>query len=157
MSEHQNKIHYNPIGIIHSPYGQMAPYQADEDDMKGPFLLELFPEYETALSDLECFKYIIILFHIDRASGYNGTNKAHPPSLRGASVGLFASRSPNRPNPIGLDIARLLRIKGRFIETTGLSALDGTPLLDIKPYLEIDSKKNPGRGWRREGKEVENV
>ena len=142
-----NEIVYRSIGTIHTPYPDMAPFQAEEDDTKGPFVLELLPEYETALEDLECFRYIIILFHLDRARGYNGSNTAHPPSLKGGTVGLFASRSPNRPNPIGLDVARLLRIEGRKIYTSGLSVLDGTPLIDIKPYTKTDSKSDPGDGW----------
>ena len=142
-----NEIVYRPIGTIHTPYSDMAPFQAREDDTKGPFVLELLPEYETALEDLECFRYVIVLFHMDRARGYNCSNIAHPPSLKGGSVGLFASRSPNRPNPIGLDVARLLRIEGRKIYTSGLSAIDGTPLIDVKPYTKRDSKPDPGEGW----------
>ncbi len=68
-------------------------------------------------------------------------------SYEGGKVGLFASRSPNRPNPIGLDVARLLRIEGRKVYTSGLSVLDGTPLIDIKPYTKTDSKADPGDGW----------
>ncbi|MCK5065523.1 MAG: tRNA (N6-threonylcarbamoyladenosine(37)-N6)-methyltransferase TrmO [Candidatus Fermentibacteraceae bacterium] len=144
-----NKIVYRAIGTIHTPYTDMAPFQAVEDDSEGPFILELLPEYETALKDLEHFKYVIVLFHMDRVKGYNGSNVAHPPSLRGGTVGLFASRSPNRPNPIGLDVARILRIEGNSIYTSGLSALDGTPLIDIKPYTRKDSKPDPGNGWMR--------
>lgn len=143
------EIVYRPIGVIHSPYMEMAPFQARENDPEGPFILEVFPEYEGALTDLDCFTYIIVLFHMDRARGYNGSNKAHPPSLDGGEVGLFASRSPNRPNPIGLDVVRILRLEGRKIYTTGLSALDRTPLLDIKPYIELDSKPDPGSGWKK--------
>lgn len=140
MEVFMEDIIYRPIGSIHSPYTDMAPFQANEDDTKGSFVLELLPEYETALQDLECFRYIIVLFHIDRARGYNGTNIAHPPSKKGGTTGLFASRSPNRPNPIGLDVARIIRIEGNRIFTSGLSALDGTPLIDIKPYISNDSK-----------------
>lgn len=142
-----NRIIYRAIGTIHTPYPDMAPFQAREDDTAGLFVLELLPEYETALEDLEYFRYVIVLFHMDRVKGYNGTNVAHPPSLSGDTVGLFASRSPNRPNPIGLDVARLLRIEGRKIYTSGLSVLDGTPLIDVKPYTKRDSKPDPGIGW----------
>lgn len=142
-----NGIVYRPIGTIHTPYADMAPFQPEEDDTTGSFVLELLPEYETALEDLECFRYLIVLFHMDRVRGYNGSNIAHPPSLQGGTVGLFASRSPNRPNPIGLDIARLIKIEGRKIYTSGLSALDGTPLIDVKPYTNRDSKADPGDGW----------
>ncbi len=150
MDLSMNEIVYRAIGTIHTPYSDMAPFQAREDDTEGPFVLELLPQYETALEDLEYFRYVIVLFHMDRVRGYNGSNVAHPPSLKGGKVGLFASRSPNRPNPIGLDVARLLRIDGRKIYTSGLSVLDGTPLIDIKPYTKRDSKPDPGEGWNTE-------
>lgn len=134
------QIIYNSIGVIHTPYTEMAPFQAVEDDTSGPFILELDEKYEPGLKDLEKHKYVIVFFHIDRAKGYNGSNIAHPPSMKGGSIGLFASRSPNRPNTIGIDVARVLRIDGNKVYTSGLSALDGTPLLDIKPYLHVDSK-----------------
>jgi len=140
-------IIYRPIGIIHSPYNDIAPFQAEEDGKGGSFVLELDPKYETALQDLDRFNYVIVLFHMDRAKGYNGSNIAHPPSLHGGSVGLFASRSPNRPNTIGLDVTRMLRIEKCMIFTSGLSALDGTPLLDVKPYIECDAKLDHGEGW----------
>lgn len=133
-------IEYSAIGTIHTPYGEMAPFQACEGD-EGVFYIEVLPRYETALKDLDRFRYVIILFHMDRVRGYDGSNLAHPPHLKGGTVGLFASRSPNRPNPIGLDVARVLEISGNRIYTTGLSALDGTPVLDIKPYIGPDSKR----------------
>ena len=142
------EIVYSPIGLIRTPYADMAPSQGREDDDSGEFVLELYSRYEGALRDLECFRYIYVIFHMDRARGYDGTNLAHPPSLGGETVGLFASRSPNRPNTIGIDIARILDISGRMIFTTGLSALDGTPLLDIKPYFSSDAREDAGRGWK---------
>ncbi|MCK5035697.1 MAG: tRNA (N6-threonylcarbamoyladenosine(37)-N6)-methyltransferase TrmO [Candidatus Sabulitectum sp.] len=135
------QIIYNSIGVIHTPYINMAPFQAVEDDTNGPFILEVDERYATGLKDLEKHKYVIVFFHIDRAKGYNGSNVAHPPSMKGGSIGLFASRSPNRPNAIGIDVAELLKIEGNKVYTSGLSALEGTPLLDIKPYLDVDSKK----------------
>jgi len=134
------QIVYNSIGVIHTPYKDMAPFQADESDTSGNFIIELDKQYETGLKDIEKRKYIIVFFHIDRAKGYNGTNLAHPPSMNGGTTGLFASRSPNRPNTIGIDVAKLLKVEGNKLYTTGLSVLDNTPLLDIKPYIGIDSK-----------------
>ncbi len=135
------EIIYNSIGVIHTPYIDMAPFQAVENDSSGPFILELDERYVSGLKDLEKHKYLIVFFHMDRAKGYNGTNIAHPPGMNGGSTGLFASRSPNRPNAIGIDVARLLRIEGNRIYTSGLSALNGTPLLDIKPYISVDRKE----------------
>ena len=133
-------IVYHPIGVIRSPYREMAPFQPREDDACGPFILELFSEYASGLQGLEKHEYVVVLFHIHRARGYDGSNMAHPPHMNGGTVGLWASRSPNRPNPIGLDVARILKIEGNRVHTTGLSALDGTPLLDVKPYISSDSK-----------------
>jgi tRNA-Thr(GGU) m(6)t(6)A37 methyltransferase TsaA len=141
-------IVYSAIGSVHTPYTDIAPFQAAEEVTSGTFFLELLPEYETALKYLEYFRYVIVLFHMDRVTGYNGSNVAHPPSLKGGTVGLYASRSPNRPNPIGLDVVRLLRIEGCRVFTSGLSALDGTPLLDLKPYIKADMKSDPGEGWK---------
>ncbi len=136
------KITYSSIGVIHSPYITMAPFQAMEDDNSGEFILELDEKYAAGLNGLEEFRYIIVLFHIDRAKGYNGSNLAHPPSMNGGTTGLFASRSPNRPNTIGMDVVKVLKIDGNRVYTTGLSALDGTPLLDVKPYIESDRKQS---------------
>lgn len=135
------EIVYNAIGIIHTPYSDMAPFQAVEDDSNGPFILELDERYASGLKDLDNHKYVIVFFHIDRAKGYNGSNIAHPPGMDGGSIGLFASRSPNRPNSIGIDVARVLRIDGNKVYTSGLSALNNTPLLDIKPYISVDRKE----------------
>jgi tRNA-Thr(GGU) m(6)t(6)A37 methyltransferase TsaA len=135
------EIIYRPIGVIHSPYRDMAPFQPDENDASGPFILELEPLYASGLDGLRRGRYVIILFHIHRARGYDGSNLAHPPSLNGGTTGLFASRSPNRPNAIGLDVARILDIQENRVYTTGLSAIDGTPLLDLKPYIEGDRKE----------------
>ena len=135
------EIIYHSIGTIHTPYTDTAPFQADENLDEGPFLLELEERFAPGLRDLEKHTHVIVLFHLDRARGYNGSNLAHPPSLKGGTVGLFASRSPNRPNTIGLDVARILKIDGNRIYTTGLSALDNTPLLDVKPYISADRKE----------------
>ncbi|MCK5785494.1 MAG: tRNA (N6-threonylcarbamoyladenosine(37)-N6)-methyltransferase TrmO [Candidatus Sabulitectum sp.] len=135
------EIVYNSIGVIHTPYIEMAPFQALEDDTNGPFILELKKKYASGLKDLDKYKYLMVFFHIHKSKGYNGSNLAHPPSMNGGSTGLFASRSPNRPNTIGVDVARILKIKGNKVFTSGLSALNGTPLLDIKPYLTVDRKE----------------
>jgi tRNA-Thr(GGU) m(6)t(6)A37 methyltransferase TsaA len=143
-------IRYESIGIIRTPYSNCAPFQAIEEDDTGSFVLELQDRFRGALERLDSFSHIYVLFHMDRARGYNGSNVAHPPGLDGGTVGLFASRSPNRPNPIGLDIARILQIEGLRIHTTGLSALDRTPLLDIKPYGRRDCRPEASGGWAEE-------
>lgn len=125
----------------------MAPFQAIENDENGPFILELEQCYASGLENLELNQRIIVLFHIHRARGYDGSNLAHPPHLNGKTIGLWASRSPNRPNPIGLDTARVLRIEGNRVHTTGLSALDGTPLLDLKPVISSDFAVSDSAGF----------
>lgn len=140
-------VEYRPVGEVHSPYAERAPRQPREDDEGGEFFVEVLEEFAPALRDLDRFNYVAILFHIHRSPRYDGSTEAHPPMLDGKAVGLFASRSPHRPNPIGLDIARILRVQGRRIYTSGLSAIDGTPVLDIKPYIDNDSKSDTGPGF----------
>ena len=138
---------YRPIGVIRTPYVECAPFQAIENDDRGNFILELFPQFKGSLDKLELFSHIFIIFHMDRVKGYSGSNVAHPPNLNGKTVGLFASRSQNRPNSIGFDIARIKKIEELRIFTSGLSALDKTPLLDIKPYTSFDLKPEANNGW----------
>ena len=139
-------IHFKPIGIIHTPYKKYAPFQPVEAD-KEDFYVEMDKEYEAGLDELSKFRYIYLLFFMDKVNKALSM-KVEPPWAGGKQVGLFASRSPVRPNPIGLSIVQLLKIDGNMLFTTGLDALDGTPLLDIKPYIrELDSKEEANYGW----------
>ena len=139
-----------PIGVIHTPYqdGSQTPYQPVEDG--GPadrFYVELDPEYQTGLHRLNEFRYLYLLYHIHRLPR-TADMWVRPPWAGGLDVGVFASRSPLRPNPIGLSVVRLLYIEGRRLYTTGLDVFDGTPLLDIKPYIqELDVKRDANYGW----------
>ncbi len=146
-------ISFQPIGVIRTPYkGDHAPYQAPERD-EGEARLVLEPEYEPGLKELDRFGYIYVFYYMDRARKdvspkSPGDMIAHPPWAGGKGVGLFASRSPDRPNPIGLSIVKLRKIKGNVVVTSLLDAFDGTPLLDIKPYLaELDAKDDANYGW----------
>ncbi|MBD3369482.1 tRNA (N6-threonylcarbamoyladenosine(37)-N6)-methyltransferase TrmO [Candidatus Fermentibacteria bacterium] len=140
------RIVFEPIGAVHTPYSEKAPRQPMEDDESGEFLIELFPLYRGALRLIDRFRYVYVLFYMDR-TGYRG-NAAHPPGLKGGSVGLFASRSPHRPNAIGLDVARIIEVVDDLrLRTSGLSALDGSPLLDLKPYTPGDVKPDANPGW----------
>ena len=139
-------ITFKPIGIIHTPYKKYAPYQPVESD-KEDFFVEVDKEYEAGLDELSKFRYIYLLYFMDKVNK-SLSMKVEPPWAGGKEVGLFASRSPVRPNPIGLSIVQLLKIEGNRLFTTGLDALDGTPLLDIKPYIrELDSKEEANYGW----------
>lgn len=123
-----------PIGKLHTPYKDQKPPRQAIYATEGEFMIELFPEYVEGLMRLEEHEYIIVLYHADRpVRDVSLTVAAHTPD--GKARGLFASRSPVRPNPINLCVVKLNRIEGPFLHTSGLDALDGSPLLDIKPYV----------------------
>ena len=125
-------IHYSSIGVIHTPYKDNAPYQPVEDD-SGVFKISLEGRFAEALHRLEEFDYIYVLYHIHQAMDEPPMIMA-PSWAGGVKVGMFASRSPLRPNQIGLSIVKVKRIEGSEIWTSGMDAFDGTPVLDIKPY-----------------------
>ncbi len=155
-SEEALNIQLKPIGMIRTPYKERAPYQPIERDIsEGKFRLILLPEYEKGLVELSKFTYIYVLSYLDRAGSVKKMTVS-PPWPGGKKVGLFASRSPHRPNSIGISIVKLLRIEGREILTSPLDLFDYTPLLDIKPYFkELDSKEDANYGWL-EGMEGKN-
>ena len=114
------------------------------------FFIELNEEFTKGLYLLEKLNYCYILFHIHKQKK---SVRLHifPPRGNGKEVGLFATRSPNRPNPIGLTVAKIKKIEGTRIYTHGLDILDGSPLLDIKPYIrDFDMKKDSNLGWIKE-------
>lgn len=138
-------MEFKPIGVIHSPYKshEEAPIQPIFSDAIGE--VEVFPEYKDGLKDLDGFSHIILLYHFHRSDGYSLHVK---PYLDDTPRGLFATRAPRRPNPIGLSIVKLVEIKDNVIRVEGIDALDGTPLLDIKPFVhEFDSKEKLRMGW----------
>ena len=142
------QVRFVPIGVIHTPYTDWAPYQSVErEEGIGRFKVVIEEKYRDALKDLDRFRYIILLFYLDRAKGAEKMSVS-PPWAKGRQVGLFASRTPNRPNAIGLSVVRLVKIEGNVIYTWPIDALDGTPLLDIKPYIrDLDSKPDADYGW----------
>lgn len=145
-----------PIGYIHSPYQDKAPYQPTEND-EGEFYIELAEELTEGLRDLEKFRYIYVLYFIHRLSKEVKMNVS-PPWADGKKVGLFSSRSPVRPNPIGLSIVKILKIKDNRIYTSGLDAFHGTPVLDIKPYIQdLDNKEDANGGWLDEMEDLEHL
>ena len=140
------RIHYQPIGIIHSPFQKMpgTPIQsAFSKDGEGT--VELFPQFKQGLKDLKGFSHIILLYHFHKSKGYDLLCR---PFLDEVKRGLFATRSPRRPNPIGFSIVRLKNIRGTTLYVASLDVLDETPLLDIKPYIsQFDSRTSPQVGW----------
>ncbi len=134
------------IGVIRTPYTDNAPYQPIDED-KGVFRIVLDTEYTDGLADLNSFNYIYVIYFIDRITR-SPTMTESPSWIPGIKVGLFATRSPVRPNPIGLSIVRLKKIVNNEIFTSGLDVFDNTPLLDIKPYVkDLDSKDDANYGW----------
>lgn len=143
-----SEITMQPIGTIHTPYADAAPHQPVPDDTSGSFSLVLEPRYAEGLAELESFRYIYVLFYMDRVSS-EPRMTIHPPwAPEGVSVGVFASRAPNRPNRIGLSIVEVLRVEDNVVHTSGLDAFDGTPLLDVKPYIKgLDTRADADLGW----------
>ncbi|MBW2056516.1 MAG: tRNA (N6-threonylcarbamoyladenosine(37)-N6)-methyltransferase TrmO [Deltaproteobacteria bacterium] len=145
---------FKSIGKIHTPYKEKAPYQPVDSD-PGDFRVVLLPRYAAGLSELASFRYIYLIYYLDRLER-EVSMMVSPPWAGGKEVGVFASRSPVRPNPIGLSVVRLVKIVENQVFTSGLDVFDGTPLLDIKPYIkDLDSKPDANQGWvdRMEGRE----
>ncbi|SPF42078.1 conserved hypothetical protein [Candidatus Desulfosporosinus infrequens] len=140
-------ISFQSIGIIHTPYFAFNTPHQPIPDAPGDFWITLNPEYASALKSLENSNYIYVLYHLDQASPTIEL-LTHSPWAPELEIGLFASRSPNRPNPIGLSIVQLKAIQGNELVISGIDAYNGTPLLDIKPYMHfLDSKEDANNGW----------
>ncbi len=106
---------------------------------------------EQSLVGLERFSRVWLLsyFHLNTNTRFSA--KVHPPRLQGETIGLFASRSPHRPSPIGLSVARLVKIEGDTLHLSGIDLVDGTPILDVKPYIpESDSFPDASAGWTKD-------
>jgi tRNA-Thr(GGU) m(6)t(6)A37 methyltransferase TsaA len=139
--------HVKQIGIIRTPYREgAAPYQPI-DEAQGEFRIVLEPQYAEGLKDLATFRYLYVLAYIHKLTRKPAMTVT-PPWAGGRSVGVFASRSPARPNPIGLSVVRIRKIENNEIHTSGLDVFDGTPVLDLKPYVKgLDSKEDADYGW----------
>ena len=146
--EKEGVFSMQPIGFVRSPYhntrdipkGCGATHEAEG-------VLEIRPDLEAGLADIEGFSHLIVLWVFDRSEGCQLT--ATPPSDNRAH-GVFATRSPRRPNPIGLTVVELLSRQGPQLRVRGLDMLDGTPVLDIKPYLSNVPPERLRRGWLAE-------
>ena len=134
------------IGVIRSPYTDNAPYQPVEDD-EGDFRIVVEPQYAEGLYELARFRYLYVIYYIHHVKREQSMIVS-PPWTGGVKIGVFASRSPVRPNCIGLSIVRIKRIINNEILTSGLDVFDGTPVLDIKPYIkDLDAKSDANYGW----------
>lgn len=143
--EEKHSLELRPIGVIHSPYRSRggAPHQGCGREEISE--IELFKEFEEGLKDIEGFSHIILIYWFHKSQGYHllvktpWDTKLH---------GLFTTRSPNRPCPLGLCVVELVAREKNILKVKGLDAIDGTPLLDIKPYIPaIDEKVQVEIGW----------
>jgi tRNA-Thr(GGU) m(6)t(6)A37 methyltransferase TsaA len=137
------------IGIVHSKYKQQgdAPFQGRHANDE--CTLEVFVEYEPALQDTEKCSHLIVLYWMGKAK--RTTLQTRTPWGPGIH-GVFATRSPNRPNPVGICVVELLACSGRFLRVRGMDALDGSSLVDMKPYsTQVDSVEEARIGWQQEG------
>ncbi|EKQ55219.1 MAG: putative methyltransferase, YaeB/AF_241 family [Methanobacterium sp. Maddingley MBC34] len=141
-------MQYNPIGIIHSPFKDLhgMPIQPiGARGVKGQ--IELNEDYVPGLKDLDGFSHIILIYHFHLSEGYSLEVK---PFLDRVKRGIFATRAPKRPNPIGISVVHLEKIEGSILYINNVDVVDGTPLLDIKPYipyLDKDKNEKVSMGW----------
>lgn len=141
-------LSFDPIGYVKTPYantqsipkGLGAKHEAEG-------ILEILPKYEIGLTDIEGFSHLIVLWVFDLSGEYELIGK---PPTDSRPHGVFATRSPRRPNPIGLTVVQLLRRESRKLYVRGVDMLDGTPILDIKPYLSSIPQEQLRRGWLAE-------
>ena len=134
------------IGVIHTNHAtkEETPIQgAFQPDAMG--MVELFPDFAAGLKDIGLFSHIILIYHFDKAGDVELIRK---PFLDDTPHGIFATRHPCRPNGIGISIVRLLGHEGNILKVGGIDVLDGTPLLDVKPYVpRFDSYPDASEGW----------
>jgi tRNA-Thr(GGU) m(6)t(6)A37 methyltransferase TsaA len=140
------EIRYKPIGIIHSPFKDITGMPIQPTGAKGiKGTIEIEPEYIAGLKDVEGFSHIFLLYHLHLSEGYSLEVK---PFMDDDLHGVFATRAPRRPNSIGISVVRLVRIESHILHIEDVDVVDGTPLLDIKPYVpEFDVRKVERTGW----------
>lgn len=142
-------IKFEPIGIIHTPHKNLEgmPIQpVGADGVAGT--IEIFPKFQAGLKDLDGFSHIILLYHFHQNHDYT---LQIVPFMDTEERGLFATRAPKRPNPIGLSVVKLNRVKGGILHVQNVDMLNGTPLIDIKPYVpNFDEQTAVKTGWLEE-------
>ena len=144
-------ITFQPIGIIYSPFSELEsmPIQPTSE-ASGPGTVEIFGQFAEGLADLEGFSHIILIYHLHEV---RDTALTVTPFLDVVERGVFATRAPSRPNPIGMSVVNLLRVEELVLHVENLDVLDKTPLLDIKPYIpEFDYLPEVKIGWLEKNK-----
>jgi len=149
------KIGYRPIGIVHTPFQHIENMPIQPSGAAGiRGTVDIHPEFIEGLKDLDGFSHIILLYHFHEVKDFK---LVVTPFLDSEPRGLFATRAPKRPNPIGLSVVKLIRVEGAALHIEDVDLLDGTPLLDIKPYVpEFDHRPADRLGWlENAGRKVE--
>ena len=134
-----------PIGFVRSPYAETSQIPKGcgaKHDAEG--VLEVLPEFEQGLQDIEGFSHLFVIWTFHKAEGFALLGK---PPTDDRAHGVFATRSPYRPNPIGLTVVQLIGREGSSLQVRGVDMLEGTPILDIKPYLSSIPEEKLKRGW----------
>lgn len=141
-----NEIKYKPIGVVHSPFKEPKGTPIQPPGGKGiDGTVEVFPEYAEGLKDVEGFSHIILIYHFHLSKCLSLKVK---PYMENELRGVFATRAPSRPNPIGISVVRLVRVEKSILYVRDVDVVDGTPLLDIKPYVpEFDVREVNKTGW----------
>jgi tRNA (adenine37-N6)-methyltransferase len=144
-------IIYQPIGVIHSPFREQEGVPIQPAGAQGtPGWIEVNDAYTEGLKNLTGFSHIILLYHFHLSNGFD---IELTPFLDDVKRGVFATRAPRRPNPIGLSVVKLVGIEGKILKIENMDIVDGTPLLDIKPYIPaFDIVADATSGWVK-GKE----
>ena len=139
-------ISYHPVGVVHSSFKEPEGTPIQPKAARGvEGVVELRPKFTAGLKDLDGFSHIILVYHMHLSESYRLEVK---PFLDNKLRGLFSTRAPKRPNPIGISVVKLQRIDGNTLHVTDLDILDGTPLLDIKPYVPpFDEPEEIRIGW----------
>lgn len=135
-----------PIGFVASPFTdtkQIPKGLNAKHDTEG--ILRILPDFEAGLTDIEGFSHLFVLWQFDRSTDFDLI--AHPPADDARPHGVFATRSPRRPNPIGLTVVEIVRRESADLHVRGVDMLDGTPILDLKPYLSSVPAEKVRRGW----------
>lgn len=139
-------VTYSPIGFIRSSFVEVEGMPIQASGARGiPGVVELNPEFSAGLKDLDGFSHLILIYHFHQSQGFALEVK---PFLDDNLHGVFATRAPRRPNSIGISIVRLVAVEDGRLHVEDVDILDGTPLLDIKPYIpEIDTREAERCGW----------
>ncbi|MBN1339507.1 MAG: tRNA (N6-threonylcarbamoyladenosine(37)-N6)-methyltransferase TrmO [Bacteroidales bacterium] len=141
-----NGILYQPIGIVHTPFTDIKDMPIQPSAAAGvKGYAEVYPEYEKGLKDLDGFSHIILIYHFHLSNGYRLEVR---PFLDEKTHGVFATRAPRRPNNIGISVVQLVKIENNILHIENVDILDGTPLLDIKPFVpDFDAAADTRIGW----------